>query len=176
MIHKSRTLNSNSAHWYQQQQLRDYSLGQNICRLFHSCTISLHQKRNRTRLFRAVSRVNFIPVAWHGCPKKCPQKTKSWIVEINLFLKRKSNETCKGFHINYPYNCKCRKTIFNFNSFFLGKLKNTLPPNSLGKLMQLISMEPHMYDLHRSKKTDLDKFLKKQHSIIVSWCNLTIHI
>ena len=35
--------------------------------------------------------------------------------------------------------------------------------------MQLISMEPHTYDLDRDKITDLDKFLKKEHSIVLSW-------
>ena len=67
-----------------------------------------------------------------------------------------------------PTTANAERQFSILTLFFLGKLKNTLPPNSLGKLMQLISMEPHMYDLHRSKKTDLDKFLKKQHSIIVS--------
>ena len=36
--------------------------------------------------------------------------------------------------------------------------------------MQLISMEPHIYDSDRDELTDWDKFLKKPHS------NLTIHI
>ena len=34
----------------------------------------------------------------------------------------------------------------------------------------------HLYDLDRDRITDLDKFLKKLHSIVLSWCNLTIHI
>ena len=33
-----------------------------------------------------------------------------------------------------------------------------MPPNSLDKLMQLISIEAHIYDLDRGKITDLDKF------------------
>ena len=33
------------------------------------------------------------------------------------------------------------------------KLRNTLAPNSLDKLMQLISMEPHIYDLDRKEIT-----------------------
>ena len=39
-------------------------------------------------------------------------------------------------------------------------------PNSLDKLIQLISMELHIYDLDRDEITDLDKFLKKLQSIL----------
>ena len=42
--------------------------------------------------------------------------------------------------------------------------------------MQLISIEPHIYGLDRDERTDLDKFLKKKHSIVLSWCNVTIPI
>ena len=65
---------------------------------------------------------------------------------------------------------------FSVLTFLSAKLQNTLEPNSLGKLMQLISMEPHIYDLDRVEITELDKFLKKPHSVVLSWCNLTIHI
>ena len=61
-------------------------------------------------------------------------------------------------------------------TFLLTKIWNTLAPNPLGKLMQLISLEHHIYDLDRDKITDLDKFLKKPHIIVLSWCDLTIHI
>ena len=38
-------------------------------------------------------------------------------------------------------------------------------------------MDPHIYDSGRGKITDFDKFLKKKsHSVVLSWCNLTIHI
>ena len=37
------------------------------------------------------------------------------------------------------------------DDLLLTKLRNTLAPNSLDKLMQLISMEPHIYDLDRLK-------------------------
>ena len=47
------------------------------------------------------------------------------------------------------------------------KLRNTLAPNSLDKLMQLISMEPHIYDLDRKEITNCDKFLKKLHSVVL---------
>ena len=50
---------------------------------------------------------------------------------------------------------------FQFIILLSTKLWYTLAPNSLDKLMQLISMEPLIYDLARSKITDLDKFLKK---------------
>ena len=56
---------------------------------------------------------------------------------------------------------------FSLLTFFWTKLRNALVPNSLDKLMQLISMEPHIYDLDRSEKTDLEKFMKKQHSVIL---------
>ena len=65
---------------------------------------------------------------------------------------------------------------FSVLTFFSAKLRNILEPNSLDKLMQLILMEPHTYDLDRDEITDLDKFLKKPHNVILSWCNLTIHI
>ena len=65
---------------------------------------------------------------------------------------------------------------FSVLTFLSTKLWNTLAPNSLNKLMQLISLEPHIYDLDRDKITDLGKFLKKPHSVGPSWHNLTIHI
>ena len=88
---------------------------------------------------RAISRSNFTLLDWYVCPKKCPQKTKS------LFIKRKFKEVHKGFNINYPYNNKCGKTLLST------KLQNTLVPNSLYKLMQLISIELHLYDLDRGE-------------------------
>ena len=51
------------------------------------------------------------------------------------------------------------------------KLQNTLVPNSLDRLMQLISMECHVYDSAMGEITDLKKFMKKPHTIV-----LTIHI
>ena len=48
------------------------------------------------------------------------------------------------------------------------KLQNTLAPNSLHKLKQIISIEPHIYDLDRDEITDLDKFLKKPRSVVLS--------
>ena len=57
---------------------------------------------------------------------------------------------------------------FSVLTFLSAKLRNTLEPNSLGKLMQLISMEPHIYDLDRVEITELDKFLKKPHSVVLS--------
>ena len=65
---------------------------------------------------------------------------------------------------------------FSVLPFLSAKLRNTLEPNSLDKLMQLVSMEPHIYDWDRVKIIDLDKFLKKTLSAVLSWCNLTIHI
>ena len=113
---------------------------------------------------RAVSRVNFIPVDWYVFP------TRVKLLEIGcLFVKRKFNGTQKDFSINYPCNSKCGKMIFSFKSFFLTKLWNTLAPNSLDKLMQLISVVPHIDDLDRDKINDFEKFLKKLHSLVLSW-------
>ena len=47
------------------------------------------------------------------------------------------------------------------------KLRNALAPNSVDKVMQLIPMEPHIYDLGRGEITDLDKFLKKPHLAVM---------
>ena len=52
------------------------------------------------------------------------------------------------------------KVNFEFLTLLSTKLRNTLVPKSLDKLMQLISMEPHIYNLDRGEITDLDKFLK----------------
>ena len=57
---------------------------------------------------------------------------------------------------------------FSVLTFFSVKLQNILDQNSLDKLMQLISMETHTYDLDKDEITDLDKFLKKSHSIVLS--------
>ena len=59
------------------------------------------------------------------------------------------------------------KDDFQFLTLFLTKLRNTLVSNSLDKLMQLILMEPHIFNLARGEITDLDKFLKKPHSVVL---------
>ena len=51
-----------------------------------------------------------------------------------------------------------QKDDFQFLTLLSTKLQNTLAPNSLDKLMQLISIEAHVYDLDRGKITDLGKF------------------
>ena len=43
------------------------------------------------------------------------------------------------------------KDDFQFLTLLLTKLQNTLARNSLDKLMHLISMEPHIYDLDLAK-------------------------
>ena len=60
------------------------------------------------------------------------------------------------------------KDDFQFLTLLSTKLQNALVPNSLDKPMQLISMEPHIYDLDRGKITDLGKFLKKLYSVVLS--------
>ena len=108
-----------------------------------------------------------------GAQKNVPKTQKVELLGLTcLFVKRKFNKTHKDFSINYANVEKW----FSVLTFLSAKLRNTLAPNSLDKLMQLISMEPHMYDLDREERTDLEKFLKKPHSIVLSWCNLTIHV
>ena len=63
------------------------------------------------------------------------------------------------------------KNHFQFLTLLLTKLRNTSVPNSLDKLMQLISIEPHIYNLDRGEITDLDKFLKKTHSAVLKILN-----
>ena len=51
------------------------------------------------------------------------------------------------------------KLDFQLLTLILTKLPNTLVQNSLGKLMQLVSLESHIFDLHKGEETDLGKFL-----------------
>ena len=104
-----------------------------------------------------------------GAQKNVPKKQKVKLLTLTcLFIKRKFKETHKDFSINNLYNSKCGKTIFSFLTPLLTKLQNTLTPNSLDKLIQLNSMEPHIYDLDIGKIADLGKFLKNPHSIVLS--------
>ena len=89
---------------------------------------------------RAASRVNFIPVDRWAPKKMFPKKQK----------------------------CKLLTLACLSLSLFSIKLQNTLEPNSFDKLMQLISMKPHIYDLDKGKITDLDKFLKRSYSVVLS--------
>ena len=60
------------------------------------------------------------------------------------------------------------ETQFSVLTLLLTKLQKTLAPNSLDKLMLQILIESHLYDLDRGKITDVDKFLKKLHNVILS--------
>ena len=60
------------------------------------------------------------------------------------------------------------KDDFQFLTLLSSKLRKALALNSLETLMQVISIEPHIYDLDRGEITDLDKFLKKPHSVVLS--------
>ena len=54
-----------------------------------------------------------------GAQKNTPKKQQVKLLGLTcLFVKTKFNKTNKDFNINYPYNSKCRKTIFSFNSSF----------------------------------------------------------
>ena len=68
--------------------------------------------------------------------------------------------------VKLPLQQQKWKDDFMFLTLLSTKLRNTLVQNSLDKLMQLTSMEPHIYDLDRHKTTDLHKFLKKSHSVV----------
>ena len=52
------------------------------------------------------------------------------------------------------------------------KLRIASAPNSLDKLMQLISVEPHTDDLDSDEITNLHKFPKKPLGKVISWSNL----
>ena len=60
------------------------------------------------------------------------------------------------------------KVSFEFLTLLSTKLRNTLVPKSLDKLMQLISMEPHIYNLDMDEIIDLDKILRELHSVVLS--------
>ena len=60
------------------------------------------------------------------------------------------------------------KVNFEFLTLLSTKLRNTLVPKSLDKLMQLISMEPHIYNLDMDEIIDLDKILRELHSVVLS--------
>ena len=68
-----------------------------------------------------------------------------------------------------------QKDDFQFLTLLSTKPQNNLVPNSFDKLMQLISMEPHIW-FRYGEITDLDKFLKKLLSVVLSWYNLTVNI
>ena len=81
-----------------------------------------------------------------GVQKIVPKKQKNKFLKLTcLFLKRSFKkfvskkevyyETLQDFTINYPFNSRYGKRIF------------ILAPEALGKLMQLISLEPHVNDL-----------------------------
>ena len=85
-----------------------------------------------------------------GAQKNIPRKQKVKLLGLTcLFVKRKFNQTHKDFSINY-------KRRFSILSFLLTEIRNILVPNSLDKLVQLISLEPHIYELDRGEITDLD--------------------
>ena len=57
----------------------------------------------------------YIPVDQYRRPKKCLQKMKSYIFEMNLFVsKKKFCETLQNFTIDYLFNNKRGKKIFSF--------------------------------------------------------------
>ena len=88
---------------------------------------------------RAVSRANFIPVDQYGRPKKCPPPLKKKLKLLGLtclFLKRKYNETHKDFSVKIISTTADVERRFSFLIFLLTKLRNTLAPHSLDKLMQ----------------------------------------
>ena len=74
-----------------------------------------------------------------------------------------------------PNTTNVERRFSVLNTLLSTKLQNTLLPNSLGNL-NAINFNGTSYDLDRSAITDLDKFLKKQHKVVLCECNLTIHV
>ena len=85
--------------------------------------------------------------AQKNVPKK--QKVKSLTLTC-LFAKRKFNGTQKISVLTTP-TIKDVERQFSFLILPFTKLRNTFTPNSLHKLMQLISTEPCPYDLDMAK-------------------------
>ena len=99
-----------------------------------------------------------------GAQKNVPEEQNVKLLGLTcMFVKRKSMKLIKISVLTTPTtaNVKRRFSVLTFPST---KLRNKLAPNSLDKLMQLISLEYHTFDLDRDEITDLDKFLKKPHS------------
>ena len=76
-----------------------------------------------------------------GAPKKMPPppplKKKLKLLGLTcLFLKRKYNETHKDFSVKIISTTADVERRFSFLIFLLTKLRNTLAPHSLDKLMQ----------------------------------------
>ena len=65
---------------------------------------------------------------------------------------------------------------FSVLTLLLTRLWNALPPKSLVKLMQLISLWPHTYDLDLGKISALYKFLNKLEGRVLTLFNFIIHI
>ena len=78
--------------------------------------------------------------------------------------------------LRLPLQQQMLKGDFWLLTLLSSKLRNASAPNSLDKLMQLILMEHYIYDLDSCEITDLGKFVKKPHCVVLSWCNWTIHI
>ena len=85
-----------------------------------------------------------------------------------MLRKRSLKKFIKISVLTTPTAANVEIVDFEFLTLLLTKLQNTLAPNSLNKLMQLNLMELHIYDLDSGEITDLDKFLKKSHSIVLS--------
>ena len=81
-----------------------------------------------------------------GAQKNAPKKQKVKLLGLTcLFIKRKFNETHKTSILTTPTTANMERQ-FSVLTFLSTKLWNTLASNSLDKLMQVIPMEPHIYD------------------------------
>ena len=65
--------------------------------------------------------------------------------------------------------------IFSFTRLYT-KLRHAFALISLDKLIQLISLGPHVQDLDWGEITDLHTFPKKSLGRVLSWFNLIIQI
>ena len=80
----------------------------------------------------------------------------------------------KNFNIKYPYNSKYGKIILSFNSSFDYTTKYTGAKPI--RQYNVIDFNGISFICRWGQITDLDKFLKKPHNVVLSWCNLTIHV
>ena len=74
-----------------------------------------------------------------------------------------------------PKKMSPKTKIKQFLTLLLHKLQNKVLWCQTVKQTDTVSFIRTLYDLNRSRITDLHKFLKK-HSVGLSWCNLTICI
>ena len=107
-----------------------------------------------------------------SAPKNVPKKQR-----VELFLKRKKPSLMNLLKISVltnPTTTNVERWFSVCNSSFDWTTKYF--GAKLIRQTDAINFNGTPYDLDRGEITDLEKFLKKPHSMVLSWCNLTIHI